>query len=103
MECKKATIYTGTGDNGTTSLAGGTRVAKDHLRVEAYGVIDELNAHIGLLAAALNNEDTKYQLQKALFSEDLLAHAAHDGLLRRVRAFRRAMGILLCGERACGR
>lgn len=59
MECKKATIYTGTGDNGTTSLAGGTRVAKDHLRVEAYGVIDELNAHIGLLAAALNNEDTK--------------------------------------------
>ena len=52
---KKATIYTGTGDNGTTSLCGGTRVAKDHPRVEAYGTLDELNAHLGLLAASLND------------------------------------------------
>ena len=56
---KKATIYTGTGDNGTTSLIGGARVAKDHLRVQAYGTIDELNAHLGLLLVALDNEDTK--------------------------------------------
>ena len=56
---KKATIYTGTGDNGTTSLIGGSRVAKDHIRVEAYGTIDELNAHLGLLSVALNDEQTK--------------------------------------------
>ena len=55
---KKATIYTGTGDNGTTSLCGGTRVAKDHPRVEAYGTLDELNAHLGLLAASLDNTAT---------------------------------------------
>ena len=56
---KKATIYTGTGDNGMTSLVGGSRVAKDHIRVEAYGTIDELNAHLGLLSVALNDEQTK--------------------------------------------
>ena len=46
----KSKIYTFTGDAGTTSLVGGKRVPKDHVRVEAYGTIDELNAHIGLLA-----------------------------------------------------
>lgn len=46
---KKAGIYTRTGDCGTTSLACGTRVPKDHIRVNAYGTIDELNAHIGML------------------------------------------------------
>lgn len=53
---KKATIYTGCGDDGTTSLMHGTRVSKDHPRVEAYGTIDELNACIGLLCAALPTE-----------------------------------------------
>lgn len=47
---KKATIYTRKGDKGETTLTHGTRVAKDHPRVEAYGTIDELNASIGLLA-----------------------------------------------------
>ena len=55
---KKAGIYTGTGDSGSTSLCGGTRVAKDHPRVEAYGTLDELNAHIGLLVAALDDAET---------------------------------------------
>jgi cob(I)alamin adenosyltransferase len=41
-------IYTKTGDQGTTGLFGGGRVAKDHPRVEAYGDVDELNAAIGL-------------------------------------------------------
>ena len=42
-------IYTRTGDKGTTGLGDGTRVAKDHLRVQAMGDVDELNAVIGLL------------------------------------------------------
>ena len=55
---KKANIYTGTGDCGNTSLGSGTRVPKDHPRVEAYGTLDELNAHLGLLAASLENTET---------------------------------------------
>ncbi len=46
---KKSIVYTATGDNGTTSLVGGKRVSKDDVRLEAYGTVDELNAHIGLL------------------------------------------------------
>jgi cob(I)alamin adenosyltransferase len=42
-------IYTKTGDKGETSLLGGTRVPKYDLRIEAYGTVDELNSHIGLL------------------------------------------------------
>ena len=42
-------IYTKTGDKGQTSLIGGTRVPKHHIRIEAYGTIDELNSWIGLL------------------------------------------------------
>ena len=42
-------LYTKKGDKGETSLIGGQRVLKDHLRIEAYGTIDELNSHIGLV------------------------------------------------------
>jgi len=42
-------IYTKTGDKGLTSLFGGTRVPKYHVRIEAYGTVDELNSYIGLL------------------------------------------------------
>ncbi len=42
-------IYTKTGDGGKTSLLGGSRVAKYHLRIESYGTVDELNAHVGML------------------------------------------------------
>lgn len=45
-----ARIYTRTGDKGTTALIGGERVAKTDPRVEAYGIVDELGAHIALLA-----------------------------------------------------
>lgn len=44
-------LYTRTGDRGTTALVGGTRVAKNSPRVNAYGAVDELNAHLGLLHA----------------------------------------------------
>jgi cob(I)alamin adenosyltransferase len=42
-------IYTKTGDLGETSLYGGRRVAKDAVRIEAYGTVDELNAHLGVV------------------------------------------------------
>ena len=53
----KSKVYTLTGDKGTTSLVGGQRVAKDDTRVEAYGTVDELNAHIGMLAHAIKGTD----------------------------------------------
>lgn len=42
-------IYTKTGDLGKTSLIGGTKVSKSHLRIESYGTVDELNSYIGLI------------------------------------------------------
>ena len=42
-------VYTKTGDTGTTALFGGTRVSKDHIRIESYGTVDELNSWIGLV------------------------------------------------------
>lgn len=47
-------IYTRTGDDGTTGLGDGKRVSKDHLRVEAYGTVDETNACIGMARLHLN-------------------------------------------------
>src|SRR4029077_5839367 len=47
-------IYTRTGDDGTTGLGDGTRVAKDSVRVEAYGTVDELNSALGVLLAVPN-------------------------------------------------
>lgn len=46
-------VYTKTGDQGTTSLADGSRVAKDDLRLETYGTVDELNAIVGLVRCVL--------------------------------------------------
>lgn len=48
----KSRLYTRTGDDGTTSLVGGTRAPKDSLRLEAYGTVDELNSHLGVVAAS---------------------------------------------------
>lgn len=44
-------IYTKTGDEGKTSLIGGTRVSKADLRIETFGTVDELNAYVGLIAS----------------------------------------------------
>lgn len=48
-------IYTKTGDTGQTSLIGGVRVPKFHLRIESYGTVDELNSYIGLIKDSLLN------------------------------------------------
>ncbi len=64
-------IYTKTGDTGETSLFGGKRLAKDDLRIEAYGTIDELNSFLGLLRDMLAVEVHKsriYSIQNRLFS-----------------------------------
>jgi len=47
-------VYTRSGDRGQTSLVGGQRVGKDDRRLEAYGTVDELNSHIGLLSAHIS-------------------------------------------------
>lgn len=68
---KKSLVYTRTGDAGTTSLVGGTRVPKTHIRLEAYGTVDELNAQLGLLLTYLSDErDARFvrRVQHTLFS-----------------------------------
>ena len=55
-------IYTKTGDNGTTSLVGGRRVKKYDQRVEAYGTVDELNAHIGMLATMMRDKSIDLEM-----------------------------------------
>lgn len=64
-------IYTKTGDKGQTSLFGGTRVSKNHIRIEAYGTVDELNSWIGLIRDQEMNEDYKnllIEIQDRLFT-----------------------------------
>lgn len=62
-----AKIYTRTGDKGTTALVGGQRVPKHHIRLEAYGTIDELNSHIGLLLSQDIREDMHSFLSKVQY------------------------------------
>jgi len=57
-------IYTKTGDAGNTSLIGGTKVPKSHIRIESYGTVDELNSFIGLLADSFQDEATTLLLRE---------------------------------------
>ena len=64
-------IYTKTGDAGTTSLWGGARVPKHHIRIESYGTVDELNSHLGIVADMLQTPDLQTfirQIQSRLFT-----------------------------------
>lgn len=64
-------IYTKTGDDGTTSLIGGSRVSKFHPRIEAYGTVDELNSFIGLVRDTCENKhtiDSLIEIQHKLFT-----------------------------------
>ncbi|MDX1905721.1 MAG: cob(I)yrinic acid a,c-diamide adenosyltransferase [Bacteroidia bacterium] len=72
-------IYTKKGDTGDTGLLGGTRVPKYHLRIEAYGTIDELNACLGMLAdheVALDHITLIRDIQGNLFV--IGSHLAND-------------------------
>jgi cob(I)alamin adenosyltransferase len=57
-------IYTKTGDKGTTSLIGGTKVPKSHLRIESYGTVDELSSWIGLCKDLLTDQHDQGILQE---------------------------------------
>jgi cob(I)alamin adenosyltransferase len=64
-------VYTKTGDSGTTALFGGTRVPKDHIRIESYGTVDELNSYIGLIRDQEINQQYKdilIEIQDRLFT-----------------------------------
>ena len=68
---KKSIIYTKTGDKGSTALVGGMRVPKTHIRLEAYGTVDELNSYVGWLNCEIvekEHEDFLRYLQHKLFT-----------------------------------
>ncbi len=72
-------IYTKKGDKGETSLLGGTRVKKSHIRIESYGTVDELNSWIGLIrdqAIDKNSKDLLIHIQDRLFT--IGSHLASD-------------------------
>lgn len=77
---KLTKIYTRTGDKGMTSLVGGVRIKKSDVRLEAYGTVDELCSHVGLLAAHLDKADDDRErllhIQSCLFIVG--AHLATD-------------------------
>lgn len=64
-------IYTKGGDKGKTSLLSGNRVIKNHIRIEAYGAVDELSANIGYLRGHeidINSKEVLIKIQKVLFN-----------------------------------
>lgn len=63
-------IYTRTGDKGTTALYGGSRIEKDHIRVEAYGTVDELISQLGVCYATTRDaglRESLHHIQQTLF------------------------------------
>src|SRR6478735_6003288 len=64
-------IYTKTGDLGKTSLIGGTKVPKSHIRIESYGTVDKLNSFIGMLSDQITDSHSKIilkEIQDRLFT-----------------------------------
>lgn len=74
-------IYTKTGDKGQTSLLGGKRLPKNHIRIDAYGNVDELNSYLGLLRDSITHTPTQQvllQVQDRLFTIGSILAAAGD-------------------------
>lgn len=64
-------IYTKTGDKGSTSLIGGVRVPKNHIRIESYGTVDELNSYLGMVRDSADNAlvtEWIHEIQDRLFT-----------------------------------
>lgn len=91
---KLTKIYTKTGDGGETSLVGGIRIAKNAPRIEAYGTVDELSSHLGLLAAMLGKDtehgeeyrpiiETLERIQNNLFSISSILATDAEALRRK--------------------
>lgn len=78
-------IYTKKGDQGETSLIGGTRISKSHLRIDAYGTVDELNSYIGWvrdLTGDIVNKEILIEIQDRLFT--IGSHLASDPVTSRM-------------------
>ena len=78
----KMKIYTKKGDKGQTGLIGGSRVSKNDLRINAYGTVDELNAHVGMLRDLVDNTEIKLNLleiQDRLFTAGSLLAVGEKG------------------------
>ena len=72
-------VYTRTGDQGETSLVGGVRIKKSNIRLEAYGTVDELSAHLGMLVSMMKMGDERdfiIRIQNNLFN--VCTHLATD-------------------------
>ena len=72
-------VYTRTGDKGMTSLVGGVRIKKNDIRLEAYGTVDELSAHLGMLVSMINIDEERsllIRVQNNLFN--VCTHLATD-------------------------
>ena len=75
-------IYTKKGDKGQTGLIGGIRVSKNDLRINAYGTVDELNAHVGMLRDLVDNNELKdnlLEIQDRLFTAGSLLAVGEKG------------------------
>ena len=80
-------VYTKTGDKGETSLFGGSRVSKGHLRIHAYGTVDELNSYIGLLSDLSPDESRNPELiriQDRLFTLGALLATENEASKKRL-------------------
>ncbi|WP_028296924.1 cob(I)yrinic acid a,c-diamide adenosyltransferase [Olivibacter sitiensis] len=94
-------IYTKTGDDGTTSLIGGTRVSKSHTRIESYGTLDELNSYIGFLRSYKPDahiDGTLIQIQQILF--DIGALLAFDASRSKLQLYQIQDADILALEQA---
>ena len=72
-------VYTRTGDQGETSLVGGVRIKKSSIRLEAYGTVDELSAHLGMLVSMMKQGEERdfiIRVQNNLFN--VCTHLATD-------------------------
>jgi len=94
----KMKVYTKTGDAGTTALFGGTRVPKDHARIESYGTVDELNSHIGLIRDQEMNTHYKeilIEIQDRLFTVGaILATPAEKEVMKNGELRLKKLGIV---------